>query len=74
MILLAIIFPSISFLLRGKIFSAIFCFILQLILIGWLPASIWAVMSLNNERNERKLNEAIEHLNETIEKNKCDSN
>jgi uncharacterized membrane protein YqaE (UPF0057 family) len=69
MILLAIIFPAISFLFRGKIFTAFFCFILQLTLIGWLPASIWAVMSLKNERNERKLKKIIKNLND-ISQNK----
>lgn len=54
MILLAVLFPWLSFLLRGKIISFIFCLILQLTLIGWLPAAIWAVASLNNDRNEKR--------------------
>ncbi len=69
MILIAIIFPAISFLFRGKILTAFFCFILQLTFIGWLPASIWAVMSLKNERNERKLKKIIKNLND-ISQNK----
>ena len=74
MILLAIIFPAISFLFRGKILTAFFCFIFQLTLIGWLPASIWAVMSLNNERNERKLKKIIKNLNDEKENKKDDFN
>lgn len=54
MILLAIIFPGISFLLRGKILSAILAFILQCTIIGWLPVAIWAVMSLNDSRNKKR--------------------
>ena len=54
MILLAILFPSISFLLRGKILTAILCFILQITIIGWIPAAIWAVASLIDSVNKLK--------------------
>lgn len=63
MILIAVLLPWLSFFLRGKIFSGIFCLILQFTLIGWLPAAIWAVASrvqaknrADLERLERKLN------------------
>lgn len=62
MTLIAIFFPSISFFLRGKILSAIVCLILQITLIGWLPAAIWAVLSLQNawaDRRNEKLLKAI---------------
>jgi uncharacterized membrane protein YqaE (UPF0057 family) len=61
--LLAIIFPCISFLVRGKIFSAILCLILQITLIGWLPAAIWAGMSLNNDRAEKRTNKILKEMN-----------
>ncbi|WP_318013914.1 YqaE/Pmp3 family membrane protein [Flavobacterium sp. SH_e] len=54
MTLIAIFFPCISFLLRGKILTALLCLILQLTLIGWLPAAIWAVISLQNSRADRR--------------------
>jgi len=54
MTLIAIFFPCISFLLRGKILTSLFCLILQLTLIGWLPAAIWAVISLQNSRADRR--------------------
>ena len=54
MILISVIFPWLSFLLRGKVLLAILCALLQMTLIGWLPAAIWAVVSLNNSRNERR--------------------
>ena len=57
MILIAIIFPGISFLLRGKILAAIIAFVLQITMFGWLPVAIWAVVSLNNERNEKRIEE-----------------
>lgn len=54
MTLIAIFFPSISFLIRGKIFTALICLILQITLIGWIPAAIWAVVSLQNSRADRR--------------------
>jgi uncharacterized membrane protein YqaE (UPF0057 family) len=54
MTLIAIFFPSISFLLRGKILTALICLILQITLICWIPAAIWAVISLQNSRADRR--------------------
>jgi len=54
MTLIAIFFPFISFFLRGKIFTGMVCLILQLTLIGWIPAAVWAVISLQNSRADRR--------------------
>lgn len=54
MTLIAILLPWLSFLLRGKLLSGILCLILQLTLIGWLPAAAWAVVSLQNTRANRR--------------------
>jgi uncharacterized membrane protein YqaE (UPF0057 family) len=40
MTLIAILLPWLSFLLRGKLLSGILCIILQLTLIGWIPAAV----------------------------------
>ncbi len=56
MILIAILIPWLSFFLRGKIFQGLICLVLQLTLIGWLPAALWAVMS----RHEAKMKKMIE--------------
>lgn len=63
MTLIAILFPALSFLLRGKILTGILCFLLQLILIGWIPAAIWAVISLQNERAEKRNAALINAMN-----------
>ncbi|SFE07774.1 YqaE/Pmp3 family membrane protein [Flavobacterium phragmitis] len=52
--LIAIFFPSLSFLLRGKILTALLCLILQITLIGWIPAAIWAVLSLQNLKADKR--------------------
>ncbi|WP_199858513.1 YqaE/Pmp3 family membrane protein [Flavobacterium sp. Root901] len=62
MTLIAIFFPSLSFLLRGKIFTAIICLILQITLIGWIPASIWAVISLQNSRADKRNEKLIKAM------------
>lgn len=56
MILIAVLLPWLSFFLRGKIVIGLICFILQITLIGWLPAAIWAVASLVDDRNKRRIN------------------
>ena len=60
--LLAILCPFLSFMFRGNILTAILCLILQLTLIGWLPAALWAAMSLNNSRAERRNNRLIKEI------------
>ncbi len=62
MTLIAIFFPFISFLLRGKILTAIICLILQITLIGWIPAAVWAVLSLQNSRADRRNKKLIKAL------------
>ncbi len=61
---LAIVLPFLSFIVRGKVLTGIICFILQITLIGWLPAAIWAVMSLNNERANKRNEDLIRAVRE----------
>lgn len=62
MIAVAILIPWLALLLRGRIFQAIICLVLQITLIGWIPAAIWAVMVLNNDNQERRHRELIKAL------------
>ena len=55
MILIAVLFPWLSFFLRGKILVGILCIILQCTLIGWLPAAIWAVAAYLDARNNKRM-------------------
>ncbi|REC63042.1 YqaE/Pmp3 family membrane protein [Chryseobacterium pennae] len=64
MMFLAIVLPFLSFIVRGKVITGIICFILQITLIGWLPAAIWAVMSLNNERANQRNEDLIRAVRE----------
>jgi uncharacterized membrane protein YqaE (UPF0057 family) len=60
--LLAILLPFLSFILRGKIITGIVCLILQITLIGWLPAAIWAALSLNNARADKRNDKLIQAM------------
>lgn len=60
--LLAILLPFLALLIRGHIWQAIFCFILHLTLIGWVPAAIWAVLVIQRDDNDRRHKEVISAL------------
>ncbi len=75
MILLSILIPGLSFLLRGKILSAILAFVLQGIAIFtfmffgigallWIILAVWAIVSYNNAKNEKRHRETIQALRE----------
>lgn len=55
MTLIAVLFPWLSFFLRGKILIGFICLILQITLIGWLPAAIWAVASHVDGKNKSRI-------------------
>jgi hypothetical protein len=53
MLLLSYIFPSLALLIRGKKLAAFICLILQLTIIGWIIASLYAVGSLVQEHKKK---------------------
>lgn len=55
MILIAVLLPWLSFFLRGKIISGILCLILQITVLGWIPAAIWAVASRLDGKNKSRI-------------------
>ena len=59
---LAFFFPWLSLMLQGKIGSGIICLLLQITLIGWIPAFIWAVVSLNGMYADRRTNKIIREM------------
>jgi uncharacterized membrane protein YqaE (UPF0057 family) len=67
MTLIAFFFPFLSFFLRGRILTSIICLILQITLIGWIPAAIWAVISLQNGRADKRNKKLINALKKNKE-------
>lgn len=44
--IIALILPWLSFFTIGRPWAGIICLILQVTLIGWVPAAIWAVYAV----------------------------
>ena len=62
MTLIAILVPWLSFIMRGRILTGILCLLLQITLIGWIPAAVWAVISLQNAREDRRTRRIIRSM------------
>jgi uncharacterized membrane protein YqaE (UPF0057 family) len=56
-LLIAILVPFFVFFTIGRPIAGIICLILQLTLIGWIPAAIWAVYSLSQYNTDKKIDE-----------------
>lgn len=54
-LILALLIPFFVFFTIGKPFQGIICLILQLTLIGWIPAAIWAVYALSQYNTDKKI-------------------
>ncbi|OZI50509.1 YqaE/Pmp3 family membrane protein [Bordetella genomosp. 4] len=58
-LLIALILPWLTFFTIGRPISGIVCLILQITLIGWIPAAIWAVYSLSQYKTDKKIEKAL---------------
>lgn len=56
---IALFLPWLTFFTIGKPISGIVCLILQLTLIGWIPATIWAVYALSQYKTDQKIAKAL---------------
>lgn len=55
----AFLFPWLSLMFQGKIGSGLICLLLQLTIIGWIPAFIWAFTALNRMYDDRRTYQII---------------
>jgi uncharacterized membrane protein YqaE (UPF0057 family) len=58
-LLIALLFPWLGFFTIGRPIAGIVCLLLQLTLIGWIPAAIWAVYSLGQYKTDKKIENAL---------------
>jgi uncharacterized membrane protein YqaE (UPF0057 family) len=58
-LLIALILPWLTFFTIGRPFAGIFCLLLQITVIGWLPATIWAVYALSQYKTDQKIKAAF---------------
>ncbi len=54
-LLIALLLPFVLFFTIGRPIAGIICLILQITLIGWVPAAIWAVYSLSQYNTDKKI-------------------
>lgn len=67
--IIAIFFPSIAMLLCGKMFQAVMCLILQLTVIGWFPATVWAFFVIHSHKEDvrhRQLMRAVQQASPSV--------
>lgn len=58
-LLIALLLPWLTFFTIGRPISGIICLLLQITVIGWLPATIWAVYSLSQYKTDKKIEKAL---------------
>ena len=56
---LALFFPWAVFLTMGKIGQSILCLILQLTIIGWLPATLWAFVAIGGYNADKRTDRIV---------------
>ncbi len=54
-LILALLLPWLQFFTIGRPIAGIICLILQVTLIGWIPAAIWSVYALGQYKIEKKI-------------------
>ncbi len=54
-LLIAIFLPFLLFFTIGRPIAGIICLILQITLIGWIPAALWAVYALSQWNTDQKI-------------------
>lgn len=58
-LLIALVLPWLTFFTIGRPTAGIVCLILQVTLVGWLPAAIWAVYALSAFNTDQKIRSAL---------------
>lgn len=58
-LLISLILPWLTFFTIGRPFAGIICLILQITVLGWIPATIWAVYALSQFKTDQKIKQAL---------------
>jgi len=58
----AIAIPFVCFINRGNYRAALICLILQLTLVGWIPASVLAFLTMEDETTKQKMEAYLEKI------------
>jgi len=57
-LILAIIVPWFQFFTIGRTLAGIICLVLQITLVGWIPAALWSVYALSQYKPDQKIKSA----------------
>ena len=58
-LLIAFLLPWLTFFTIGRPFAGTVCLLLQLTILGWIPATIWAVYALSQYKTDQKIERAL---------------
>jgi len=58
-LLIALLLPFLLFFTIGRPIAGIICLILQITIIGWVVAAIWAVYALSQYNTDKKISAAL---------------
>jgi uncharacterized membrane protein YqaE (UPF0057 family) len=58
-LIIAFLLPWLTFFTIGRPLAGIVCLILQVTVIGWIPAAIWAVYALSQWKTDQKIRHAL---------------
>lgn len=59
-LLIALLLPWLTFFTIGRPIAGIICLILQITLVGWLPAALWAVYALGQYKTDKKIEKVLQ--------------
>jgi len=58
-LIISLFLPWLTFFTIGRPIAGVVCLFLQLILIGWIPATIWAVYASSEYKTDKKIEKAL---------------
>jgi uncharacterized membrane protein YqaE (UPF0057 family) len=58
-LLIALILPWLTFFTIGRPIAGVICLLLQITLMGWIPATIWAVYALSQYKTDKKIEQSL---------------
>ncbi|GAB3247563.1 YqaE/Pmp3 family membrane protein [Chitinimonas naiadis] len=61
-LLIALLLPWLLFFTIGRPIAGFICLVLQITVLGWIPAAIWAVYSLSQYKTDQKIEAAMKRL------------
>ena len=60
---IALFFPWLTFFTMGKPIQGIICLVLQITMIGWIPATLWAFMSIGGYNADKRTDKIVQAIN-----------